>query len=56
MRHKGAHQKDEFTAGSAELDGDSRKLTWELLRVTHAAQIYTTTGGLDYTVGQQTEH
>lgn len=56
MRHEGAYHKDEFTAGSAELDGDSRKLTLELLRITHAAQVYTTTGGLDHTVGRQTEH
>lgn len=46
MRHKGAYQKDGFTASSAELDGDSGNLTWELLRVTHAVHIYSTTGGI----------
>lgn len=27
VRHKGAYRKEDFTAGLAELDGDSRNLT-----------------------------
>lgn len=56
MRHRGAYQKDEFTAGSAELEkGDSRNPKWELLRITHAAHIYSTTRG-DWTKQQDSRH
>lgn len=56
MRHRGAYQKDEFTAGSAELEkGAPETRNGSYIGITHAAIYTVQQGGLDQTAGQQTQ-
>lgn len=54
MRHRGAYQKDEFTARSAELEKGAPETRKGSYGGSHMQHIYTVQqGGLDQTAGQQ---